>query len=117
MVTLDHLILTVNEQDANVRFYTDVMGFGHEGEDGPFSVIRVSPDTTLQLAPWGTEGGEHLAFALSPEEFYAAFGRVRDAAIAYGDSFMLWATCGVPARKPGRGASGRPSTSSIPMAN
>ncbi len=52
MVTLDHLILTVNDRDASVRFYTEVMGFGDEGEDGPFSVIRVSAETTLQLAPW-----------------------------------------------------------------
>lgn len=87
MVTLDHLILAVNNRDASVRFYTDVMGFGHEGEDGPFSVIRVSPDTTLQLAPWGTEGGAHLAFAVSLEEFDDAFVRVRDAGIPYGDSF------------------------------
>lgn len=87
MATLDHLILTVNDREDSVRFYTDVMGFGHEGEDGPFSVIRVSPDTTLQLAPWGTEGGQHLAFALSPAEFEAAFERVRAAGLAYGDSF------------------------------
>ena len=63
------------------------MGFGYDGEDGPFSVIRVSPDTTLQLAPWGTEGGDHLAFALSPEEFDAAFARVRAAELPFGDSF------------------------------
>jgi catechol 2,3-dioxygenase-like lactoylglutathione lyase family enzyme len=87
VVTLDHLILKVNDREASVRFYTEVMGFGDEGEDGPFSVIRVSPDTTLQLAPWGTEGGDHLAFALSPEEFEAAFERVRAAKVPYGDSF------------------------------
>jgi catechol 2,3-dioxygenase-like lactoylglutathione lyase family enzyme len=87
MATLDHLILPVNDRDASVAFYTEVMGFGHDGEDGPFSVIRVSPATTLQLAPWGTEGGEHLAFALSPEEFDTTFARVRNAGIAYGDSY------------------------------
>ena len=87
MVTLDHLILAVNDRDASVRFYTEVMGFGDEGEDGPFAVIRVSPETTLQLAPWGTQGGEHLAFALSPEEFAAAFDRVKEAGLPYGDSF------------------------------
>jgi catechol 2,3-dioxygenase-like lactoylglutathione lyase family enzyme len=87
MATLDHLIVTVNDRDASVRFYTEVMGFGHEGEDGPFSVIRVGPDTTLQLAPWGTEGGDHLAFALSPEEFDAAFARVRAAGVPFGDSY------------------------------
>ena len=77
----------MNDREASVRFYTEVMGFGDEGEDGPFSVIRVSPDTTLQLAPWGTEGGDHLAFALSPEEYAAAFDRVRAANVPYGDSF------------------------------
>jgi catechol 2,3-dioxygenase-like lactoylglutathione lyase family enzyme len=81
VVTLDHLILTVNDRDASVRFYTEVMAFGYEGEDGPFSVIRVSPDTTLQLAPWDTEGGQHLAFALAPDEFDAAFARVRAAPV------------------------------------
>jgi catechol 2,3-dioxygenase-like lactoylglutathione lyase family enzyme len=87
VVTLDHLIVKVNDRQASVRFYTEVMGFGDEGEDGPFSVIRVSPDTTMQLAPWGTEGGDHLAFALSAEEFEATFERVRAAAIPFGDSF------------------------------
>ncbi len=87
MVTLDHLIVAVNDRDASVRFYTEVMGFGDEGEDGPFAVIRVSPETTLQLAPWGTQGGEHLAFALSPEEFAAAFDRVKETGLPYGDSF------------------------------
>jgi catechol 2,3-dioxygenase-like lactoylglutathione lyase family enzyme len=87
VVMLDHLILTVNDREDSVRFFTEIMGFAHEGEDGPFSVIRVSPETTLQLAPWGTEGGEHLAFALSPEEFDAAFARVRTAGVPYGDSY------------------------------
>ena len=87
MATLDHLILTVNDRDDSVRFYTDVMGFGHEGEDGPFSVIRVSPETTLQLAPWGTDGGHHLAFALSDAEFDATFARIRASALPYGDTY------------------------------
>jgi catechol 2,3-dioxygenase-like lactoylglutathione lyase family enzyme len=84
---LDHLILPVNDRDASVRFYTEIMGFAHEGEDGPFSVVRVNPETTLQLAPWGTEGGDHLAFALAPPEFEAAFARVRAAGLPFGDSF------------------------------
>ena len=87
MVALDHLILAVNDRDTSVRFYTEVMAFGYEGEDGPFSVLRVSPETTLQLAPWGTDGGHHLAFAFTPDEFEAAFARVRAAGLRYGDSF------------------------------
>ena len=87
MATIDHLILNVNEIPASVEFYTRVLGFKLEGEDGPFTVIRVSDDFTLQLAPWGTKGNEHYAFALSRRDFDEAFARIKLARIPYGDSF------------------------------
>jgi len=87
MTTIDHLILNVNEIAASVDFYVNVLGFELEGEDGPFTVIRVSEDFTLQLAPWGTEGNEHLAFALSREDSDNAFARMKAMGISYGDSF------------------------------
>lgn len=86
-VQLDHLILMVNDVPKSVEFYVDVMGFTHDGDRAPFTVIRVSPDFVLQLAPWGTQGGEHLAFAMSRGEFDATFERLRGAAIPYGDRF------------------------------
>jgi catechol 2,3-dioxygenase-like lactoylglutathione lyase family enzyme len=87
MALLDHLILNVNDVEASVTFYTDVMGFGDDGPDGPFRVIRIGPDCMILLAPWGSEGGEHLAFALAREEFEATFERIREAGVPYGDSF------------------------------
>ncbi len=84
---IDHLILKVNELDASVAFYTEVMGFSSEGMQDPFAVIRVSDTFQLQLAPWGTEGFEHLAFAVSQDQFDAIFSRVKDRAIDYGPSF------------------------------
>ena len=63
------------------------LGFSLDGEDGPFTVIRVSEDFTMQLAPWGTKGNEHLAFALSREDFNNAFSRMKEMGIPYGDSF------------------------------
>jgi catechol 2,3-dioxygenase-like lactoylglutathione lyase family enzyme len=84
---LDHLILPINDLDATVRFFTDVLALDSEGESGPFTVIRVSPDLTLQLAPWGTTGGQHLAFEMPRAEFDAAFSRIRAAGVPYGDSF------------------------------
>jgi catechol 2,3-dioxygenase-like lactoylglutathione lyase family enzyme len=84
---LDHLILPVNDAAESVAFYTSILGFDDDGERPPFSVVRVSPGFTLQLAPWGTEGNMHLAFALSRREFDAAFQRVRDAGLPFGDSF------------------------------
>ena len=87
MAGLDHLILAVTDLPASVDFYTRVLGFEHGGERAPFTVIRVSPSFTIQLAPWGTSGGQHLAFALSEAEFDAAFARIRAGGLRYGDSF------------------------------
>jgi catechol 2,3-dioxygenase-like lactoylglutathione lyase family enzyme len=87
MAAIDHLILNVNEVSASVDFYVNVLGFELEGEDGPFTVIRVNEDFTLQLAPWGTGGNEHLAFALSREAFDEAFARVKEKGIPFGDSY------------------------------
>jgi len=87
MTTIDHIILNTNDIAASVDFYTEVLGFKNEGEDGPFTVIRVSEEFTLQLAPWGTKGNEHYAFAMSRADFDAAFSRIKDKQVPYGDSF------------------------------
>jgi catechol 2,3-dioxygenase-like lactoylglutathione lyase family enzyme len=86
-IELDHLIVPVNDAGPSVDFFVRILGCHDEGERPPFSVVRVTPELTLQLAPWGTDGGWHLAFAMSRGEFDNAFGRVRAAGIDYGDSF------------------------------
>ena len=87
-IALDHLILPVKDADASVRFYTEVLGFSDEGMRPPFSVVRVNPELTLQLAPWGTDGGEHLAFAMPRADFEQIYARIRDRGIPFGDSFQ-----------------------------
>ena len=86
-MVLDHLILQVNDVLESARFYTEILGFTNEGMRQPFTVVRVTSDFTIQLAPWGTKGGEHLAFAMPRAEFADVFRKVRDAGIAFGDSF------------------------------
>ncbi len=86
-IQLDHMILKVNDRSNSIDFYTRILGLKYEGEREPFSVIRVTAEFTLQLAPWGAQGGEHLAFAMSRMEFDEVFQRVRAAGLAYGDSF------------------------------
>lgn len=86
-MALDHLILPVNDLEASLRFYTEVLGLTYMGEREPFSVVRITPACTIQLAPWGTPGGGHLAFAMTQDEFENAFRRIREAGLEYGDSF------------------------------
>jgi catechol 2,3-dioxygenase-like lactoylglutathione lyase family enzyme len=87
MAVLDHIILKVNDLQASVAFYTHVMGFSLEGHDGPFTIVRVNPDFQLQLAPYGTPGLEHYAFAVSRMHFDAIFDRIKAGNIPYGRSF------------------------------
>ena len=87
MSVIDHLILNVNDIPSSVDFYVNVLGFKLEGEEGPFSVVRVDDSFVLLLGPWGTKGGEHLAFAMNREEFDKTFARIKQKGIPYGDSF------------------------------
>jgi len=87
MPILDHLILKVNDLRDSVAFYTGILGFTAEGTDGPFTVLRSGPDFLLQLAPWGTPGLEHYAFAVSKADFQDIFKRIKAANIAYGPTF------------------------------
>jgi catechol 2,3-dioxygenase-like lactoylglutathione lyase family enzyme len=87
MAALDHIILKVNDIKASVAFYTGVLGFTEEGTDGPFTVLRVGPDFVIQLAPWGTPGFEHYAFAVSKVDFEGIYGRIKAADIAHGPAF------------------------------
>ena len=86
-IQLDHLILNVNDRDASLDFYTRTLGLAYDGEDGPFTVVRVTPEFTLLLAPWGTSGGEHLAFAMAKPEFDELFARIKATGTPFGDSF------------------------------
>jgi catechol 2,3-dioxygenase-like lactoylglutathione lyase family enzyme len=86
VAAIDHLILKISDVAASLRFYVDVMGFVPAGSEGPFTVVRVSDDFILQLAPWGPAGEEHLAFALTRSEFDAVVARVRTHDIPHGAS-------------------------------
>jgi len=104
---LDHIILRVNDRAASIEFYTSILGLAYEGEREPFSVIRVTPDLTLQLAPWGTQGGDHLAFAMTRSEFDGVFRRVIAAGLPYGDAFHAVGNMQGPGDEPGSRGPGK----------
>jgi catechol 2,3-dioxygenase-like lactoylglutathione lyase family enzyme len=87
MATLDHIILKVNDLEASVAFYTQVLGFSAEGTVGPFTILRAGPDFQIQITQWSTPGLEHYAFAVSKAEFEDIFKRIKAADIAYGPTF------------------------------
>ncbi|GLQ50852.1 VOC family protein [Dyella flava] len=87
MATIDHIIVPVNDLQASVTFYTQILGFAPAGKDGPFTLIQVSPGFLLLLHTQRTDGFQHYAFAMSRTEFDAVFTRIKAAGMAYGPSF------------------------------
>ena len=89
VIELDHIILAVNDKARSIEFYTGIVGLSHDraSDREPFSMLRVTPGFVVQIAQWGTKGGEHLAFSMSKQEFDAAFNRVVAAKIPYGDEY------------------------------
>jgi catechol 2,3-dioxygenase-like lactoylglutathione lyase family enzyme len=86
-IELDHVILPVSDLGRSAAFYAEILGFALEPESERFGLLRVTPAFGIQLAAWGTSGGQHLAFAMSTREFEAAFARIIGAGIPYGGSF------------------------------
>lgn len=103
-VELDHLILPVNDRAKSIDFYREILGFAHEGDDGPFAMLRVSPGFMILIAQWSTKGGEHLAFSMSKMEFDGVFARLKARATPYGDAFDQVGNMKGPGRE--RGARG-----------
>ncbi len=112
-VELDHLILPVNDRAKSLAFYGDILGFAHEGDDGSFAMLRVSPGFMLLIAQWGTKGGEHLAFSMSEPEFNRIFARLKARAIPYGDAFDQVGNMKGPGRERGARGTGQALYSSI----
>lgn len=84
-VRLDHTILEVDDLDASVRFYRDVVGLRHRGRSGGFEVMLVTDDLALDLSRSDDPPSRHLAFAMDRAGFDAAFERIKESGITYGD--------------------------------
>ncbi len=106
-IELDHLILAVGDRSKSIDFYGRILGFAREDDDGPFATLRVSPGFVILLAESGSPGGEHLAFAMSQEEFESAFERLKIAAVAYGDQYDSVGNMQGPANESGARGMGR----------
>ena len=85
-VVLDHTIIPAYDASEAVRFYTSILGLHDDGVAGPFSVVRVNEELTLDFIEADPKPGRHYAFAMTPEEFDAAFERIQASGIAYGSN-------------------------------
>jgi catechol 2,3-dioxygenase-like lactoylglutathione lyase family enzyme len=84
MAVLNHHIVAASDKEATSLFFAEMLGFGSPVSFGPFAVLKVSDDTTLDFID--TEGEVaplHYAFLVSEEEFDQIFDRIRDRHLPY----------------------------------
>jgi hypothetical protein len=81
---LNHTIVAAHDKDAAAMFLTEILGLPAPSLLGPFAVVRVSDDTSLDYME--TDGeivSQHYAFLVSEIEFDEIFGRIRERRMPY----------------------------------
>jgi catechol 2,3-dioxygenase-like lactoylglutathione lyase family enzyme len=93
-VRLNHTIVQARDKKRSASFLTDILGLEPPTEFGPFAVVQVDNDVSLDYADGhGEVVPQHYAFLVDEPEFDAIFGRIRARGLAY------WADPG--RRRPG----------------
>ena len=93
-VMLNHTIVRCSDKEASARFLTEILGLPEPTTYGPFVVVQVDNDVSLDFADdHGPPSSQHYAFLVSEGEFDAVFGRIRERGLSY------WADPGK--RRPG----------------
>ena len=82
---IDHTIVPTIDREKSVEFYTRIFGFEDLGEVGPFLAVRVNDTFNLDFRDTEDFRSIHYAFAMDAEEFEAAFSRLKEPGIPYGD--------------------------------
>ena len=82
---LDHTIVPTIDREKSVEFYTRIFGFENLGEVGPFLAVRVNDTFNLDFRNSDDFRSIHYAFAMDAGEFDAAFTKIKESGIPYGD--------------------------------
>jgi catechol 2,3-dioxygenase-like lactoylglutathione lyase family enzyme len=83
-VRLNHTIVAARDKDIAAKFLTEILGLPAPSLLGPFAVVQVSADTSLDYHDADGEiTSQHYAFLVDESEFDAIFARIRDRRLAY----------------------------------
>jgi catechol 2,3-dioxygenase-like lactoylglutathione lyase family enzyme len=83
-VQLNHTIVASKDKKASATFLAEILGLPSPTEFGPFSVVSVQNDVTLDFAESGGEiTRQHYAFLVADDDFDQIFGRIKDRGMTY----------------------------------
>lgn len=83
-VRLNHTIVAARGRDAAALFLTEILGLPPPTLLGPFAVVQVGDDTSLDYMEVDRDiASQHYAFLVSETEFDEIFGRIRQRRLPY----------------------------------
>jgi catechol 2,3-dioxygenase-like lactoylglutathione lyase family enzyme len=83
-VQLNHTIVYARDKQESARFLADILGLDPPQPYGPFLVVQVDNDVSLDFMD--ARGGitpQHYAFLVGEDDFDQIFGRIVDRGLAY----------------------------------
>ena len=76
-VRLNHTIVGARDRHESATFLADVLGLAQPQTYGPFVVVHLDNDESLDFMDDEDVHPRHYAFLVTEEEFDAIFGRIR----------------------------------------
>jgi catechol 2,3-dioxygenase-like lactoylglutathione lyase family enzyme len=83
-VQLNHTIVRVDDKVESATFLSQILGVAEPVPFGPFLVVQVDNDVSLDFADdHGPAHPQHYAFLVDEERFDEIFGRIRERGLTY----------------------------------
>ena len=83
-IRLNHTIVAARDKETSAKFLTEILGLSAPSLLGPFAVVRVSEDTSLDfITAQGEITSQHYAFLVDENEFDEIFERIRKRRLTY----------------------------------
>jgi catechol 2,3-dioxygenase-like lactoylglutathione lyase family enzyme len=82
-VQLNHTIVAARDRHASANFLAEILGLPAPKAWGPFVMVEVDNDITLDYMEADEITPQHYAFLVSEPEFDEIFGRIKERGLTY----------------------------------
>ncbi len=80
---LNHTIVWSKDKQASAKFLTELLGLPDAVPFGPFLVVKLANDVSLDFYEQEETGLQHYAFLITESEFDTVFARIRERGLQY----------------------------------
>jgi extradiol dioxygenase family protein len=82
-VQLNHTIVNVRDKRDSASFVAEILGVAAPTQYGPFQVVQVDNDVSLDFVDVEVLHPQHYAFLVGEDDFDAILGRIRERGITF----------------------------------